>query len=34
MKIKLMENFRAIFYAPYYAIYTLGFDKIEGMDAS
>ena len=32
MKIKLMENFRAIFYAPYYAIHTLGFYKSEGID--
>ena len=32
MKIKLMENFRAIFYAPYYAIDTLGFYKSEGID--
>ena len=27
-----MENFRAIFYAPYYAIETLGFYKCEGID--
>jgi NitT/TauT family transport system substrate-binding protein len=32
VKIKLMENFRAIFYAPYYAIHTLGFYKSEGID--
>lgn len=32
MKIKLMENFRAIFYAPYYAIHTLGLYKSEGID--
>jgi NitT/TauT family transport system substrate-binding protein len=32
VKIKLMENFRAIFYAPYYAIHTLGFYKSEGVD--
>jgi NitT/TauT family transport system substrate-binding protein len=32
VKIKLMENFRAIFYAPYYAIDTLGFYKSEGVD--
>lgn len=32
MKIKLMENFRAIFYAPYYAIHTLGLYKSEGVD--
>src|ERR1700688_2046107 len=27
-----MENFRAIFYAPYYVIHTLGFYKSEGID--
>lgn len=32
MKIRLMENFRAIFYAPYYAAYTLGFYADEGVD--
>jgi NitT/TauT family transport system substrate-binding protein len=32
VKIKLMENFRAIFYAPYYAIHALGFYKSEGID--
>ena len=32
MKIRLMENFRAIFYAPYYAIHTLDFYKSEGID--
>jgi NitT/TauT family transport system substrate-binding protein len=32
VKIKLMENFRAIFYAPYYAIDMLGFYKSEGID--
>lgn len=32
MKIKLMENFRAVFYAPYYAIGALGFYESEGVD--
>lgn len=32
MKIKLMENFRAVFYAPYYAIHALGFYENEGVD--
>ena len=32
MKIKLMENFRAIFYAPFYAIHALGFYANEGVD--
>jgi NitT/TauT family transport system substrate-binding protein len=32
VKIRLMENFRAIFYAPYYAIHTLGFYANEGVD--
>ena len=32
MKIRLMENFRAIFYAPYYAIHALGFYANEGID--
>jgi NitT/TauT family transport system substrate-binding protein len=27
MPIRLMENFRAVFYAPYYATYALGFYK-------
>ena len=34
MTIRLMENFRAIFYAPYYAIQTLGFYKSEGVDVA
>ncbi len=25
MPIRLMENFRAVFYAPYYATHALGF---------
>jgi NitT/TauT family transport system substrate-binding protein len=32
VKIRLMENFRAIFYAPYYAIHALGFYENEGVD--
>jgi NitT/TauT family transport system substrate-binding protein len=32
VKIKLMENFRAVFYAPYYATQALGFYKSEGLD--
>jgi NitT/TauT family transport system substrate-binding protein len=32
VKIRLMENFRALFYAPYYAMLTLEFCKREGVD--
>jgi len=32
VKIRLMENFRAVFYAPYYAIDALGFYANEGLD--
>jgi NitT/TauT family transport system substrate-binding protein len=32
VKIRLMENFRAVFYAPYYATQTLGFYANEGVD--
>jgi NitT/TauT family transport system substrate-binding protein len=32
MTIRLMENFRALFYAPYYAAVALGFYKREGVD--
>ncbi len=32
MKIRLMENFRAIFYAPYYAMHALGLYANEGVD--
>jgi NitT/TauT family transport system substrate-binding protein len=32
MKIRLMENFRAAFYAPYYATHALGFYAREGVD--
>jgi len=27
-----MENFRALFYAPYYAVHALGFYESEGVD--
>ena len=32
MPIRLMENFRAVFYAPYYATYALGFYGREGVE--
>ena len=32
LPIRLMENFRAIFYAPYYATHALGFYKRLGID--
>jgi NitT/TauT family transport system substrate-binding protein len=32
VKIRLMESFRAIFYAPYYAIHALDFYANEGVD--
>jgi len=32
MPIRLMENFRAVFYAPYYATVALGFYKRESLD--
>ena len=32
MPIRLMENFRAVFYAPYYATHALGFYAREGVD--
>ena len=32
MPIRLMENFRAVFYAPYYATHALGFYAREGAD--
>ncbi len=32
MPIRLMENFPAVFYAPYYATIALGFYKREGLD--
>lgn len=32
MQIKLAENFRAVFYAPFYATYELGLYKKEGVD--
>ena len=31
MPIRLMENFRAIFYSPYYATHALGFYEREGV---
>ena len=34
MPIRLMENFRAVFYSPYYATYELGFYKREGIDVT
>src|SRR5262249_31979856 len=32
MKIRLAENFRAVFYAPFYATQALGFHAREGLD--
>lgn len=32
MPIRLMENFRAVFYAPYYALHALGFYEREGVE--
>lgn len=32
MKIRLAENFRAVFYAPFYATVALGFHREEGVD--
>jgi NitT/TauT family transport system substrate-binding protein len=32
MPIRLMENFRAVFYAPYYATHALGFYARLGVD--
>jgi NitT/TauT family transport system substrate-binding protein len=32
MPIRLMENFRAVFYAPYYATHALGFYAREGVE--
>jgi NitT/TauT family transport system substrate-binding protein len=32
MPIRLMENFRAVFYAPYYATHALGFYQREGIE--
>lgn len=32
MKINLIENFRALFYAPFYATFALGAFKAEGLD--
>src|SRR5712692_5573495 len=32
MRIKLAENFRAVFYAPFYATHALGFYTSEGVE--
>src|SRR5436309_13996300 len=32
MRIKLAENFRAVFYAPFYATHALGFFAREGVE--
>ena len=32
MHVKLSENFRAVFYAPFYATHALGFYTSEGVD--
>src|SRR5215471_20622684 len=32
MRIRLAENFRAVFYAPFYATHALGFYAREGVD--
>src|ERR1700757_3765844 len=32
MRIRLTENFRAVFYAPFYATHALGFYAGEGVD--
>jgi len=32
MQIKLAENFRAVFYAPFYATHALGFYAREGVE--
>jgi hypothetical protein len=32
MQIKLAENFRAVFYAPFYATHALGFHAREGIE--
>jgi NitT/TauT family transport system substrate-binding protein len=32
MKLRIAENFRAVFYAPFYAIRALGFAQREGLD--
>src|SRR5438876_8270387 len=32
MKLRIAENFRAVFYAPFYAIRALGFAEREGLD--
>src|ERR1043166_50939 len=32
MRVKLSENFRAVFYAPFYATHALGFYSSEGVE--
>src|SRR3954464_2776282 len=32
MRVKLSENFRAVFYAPFYATHALGFYTSEGVE--
>src|SRR5690242_6631852 len=32
MRVKLSENFRAVFYAPFYATHALGYYATEGVD--
>ena len=32
MRLKLSENFRAVFYAPFYATHALGFYTSEGVE--
>ena len=32
MKIRMAENFRAVFYTPFYAAHRLGFYAAEGVD--
>jgi NitT/TauT family transport system substrate-binding protein len=32
MKLRIAENFRAVFYAPFYAIRALGLDAREGLE--
>jgi hypothetical protein len=34
MRITLSENFRAVFYAPFYATVALGFAQREGVDVA
>src|SRR5262249_12238208 len=32
MRVRLSENFRAVFYAPFYATHTLGYYAAEGVE--